>query len=255
MNSKELKNFSINLAKQSGKILMKYFGNVKFVKTKEGHSYYTNADLESEKLILSAIKKKYPSHDIISEESGRLNKKSDYTWFIDPLDGTHNFINGLPMFGVSIALAHKGKSILGVIYLPFYNEMYVAEKGKGCYLDGKKIKVLKKSKLKNSFVLTELILRHLPGKKLKLLNKIKDIVYDIWVLGSAAFAQAMVAKGSADVYSVKGTHSWDIAAGLLMIEEAGGKASMLNGNPWKIKDGAFLAANKTLHPKLLKIIN
>ena len=147
-----MKDFTINLAKEAGKILMNDFGRLKTIKKKGQNDFVTNADYESEKFIISKIQGKYPEHSILSEEKGEIKNDSDYEWYIDPLDGTTNFVHGLPMFGVSIGLAKKGESILGVIYLPFFNEMYVAEKGKGAYLNGKKIHVSDNSDVKNSLV-------------------------------------------------------------------------------------------------------
>jgi len=122
-----MKSFVVELARGAGKILMKNYGKVKFVKSKEGNSYFTNVDLESEKFIISRIRERFPNHDIVSEEAGRLNKKCDYRWFIDPLDGTHNYIRNIPLFGVSIGMEFKGNIVTGVIYLPYFNELYVAE--------------------------------------------------------------------------------------------------------------------------------
>ena len=249
-----MKNLAIQVAKQSGKSLMKNYGKVKFVKVKDKLSYVTNADLESEKIILSAIRKKYPNHDIISEESGKLNKKSDYRWYIDPLDGTHNYINKIPLFGVSIGLEFKNKMILGVIYLPYFNELYVAEKGKGSFMNGKKIKVSDKKNLKKSFIVTDLVLHYIPGKKIKMLDKLKGFVHDMRVLGSAVYGYAAVAKGSADAYLAPCTNPWDVAAGALIVEEALGKVTDFSGNKWKPEMNNFISSNKKIHRELLKLL-
>tara|TARA_Y100000310_G_scaffold70474_1_gene66150 strand:- start:9375 stop:10127 length:753 start_codon:yes stop_codon:yes gene_type:complete len=249
-----MKSLAIKAAKGAGKILMKNFGKVKSVRVKDQESYVTNVDLESEKFIISTIREKYPDHDIVSEESGRLNKKSDYRWYIDPLDGTHNYIHKLPMFGVSIGLEYKGKIILGVIFLPYFNELYVAEKGKGAFLNGKKIKVSNKKMLKKSFIITDLVLRYLPEKKIDMLNKLKGSVYDIRVLGSAVYGYTSVAKGNADAYITIYTYPWDVAAGALIVEEASGKVTDFKGNGWDANTGKFISSNKKIHDQLVKVL-
>ncbi|MBS3103134.1 inositol monophosphatase [Candidatus Woesearchaeota archaeon] len=249
-----MKSFLTKISLQSGKILMSNYGKIKFIRVKDKLSYVTNADLESEKCIISAIRKKFPSHDIVSEESGSLGKNSDYRWFIDPLDGTHNYINKIPLFGVSIALEHNGKVILGAISLPCLDELYIAEKGKGAFLNGKRIRVSGKKELKKSFILTDLVLRYNPETKLKMLNRLKGLVYDIRVLGSSVYAFAAVAKGSADAYVTALTNSWDMAAGALIVEEANGKVTDFNGKEWKAEKGRFLSSNKKIHDKLLKLL-
>lgn len=251
---KEAKVLAIKIAKQSGKILLKHYGKVKFVKSKDNQSYVSNVDLESEKYIISSIRKKFPDHEIISEEAGKLNKISDYTWFIDPLDGTHNYISNIPMFGVSIGLAHKGKVILGVINLPYFNELYVAEKRKGSFLNGKRLKVSNKKDLKKSFILTELVLRYKPEEKIRVLKKLEGNVYDIRALGSAVYGYTNLAKGNVEAYMTIYTYSWDVAAGALIVEEAGGKVTDFNGNKWNPKRGKFISSNKKIHDKLLKIL-
>lgn len=251
----KIRDLALKAAKQAGKVLLKHYGKVKSIKAKDNLSYVSNVDLESEKCIISAIRKTYPEHDIISEESGRLNKKSDYIWHIDPLDGTHNYINNIPLFGVSIALEYKGKIILGVINLPYFNELYFAEKGKGAFLNGKHIKVSNKKDLKKSFIAVDLVLRHNPEKKIKFLKKLEGHVHDLRVLGSAVAAVAYVARGSADLYLVQQTNSWDISAGFLLIEEAGGKVTGFNGNNWNPYMDNFIASNKILHNGILKVFN
>jgi len=249
-----MKSLMLKAAKAAGKILMKNYGKVKFIKVKDQESYVTNVDLESEKFIISTIRKKYPEHDIVSEESGRLNKKSDYRWYIDPLDGTHNYIHKLPMFGVSIGLEYKGKIILGAICLPYFDELYVAEKGKGAFLNGKRLKVSNRKELKKSFITTDLVLRYFPEKKIEMLNKLKGLVYDIRVLGSAVYGYTSVAKGSADAYITIYTYPWDAAAGALIVEESSGKVTDFNGKEWKANTGKFISSNKKIHNQLIKVL-
>ena len=144
-----MKSLIIKTAKDAGKLIMKHYGNIKSINEKANRSYFTNVDLASEKLIISSIIKKFPKHNIVTEESKPINNKSDYTWYIDPIDGTHNYIRKFPLFGVSIGVAYKGKMKYGVINLPCFNELYFAEKDKGALLNGKGIKVSNNKELKN----------------------------------------------------------------------------------------------------------
>lgn len=248
-----MKSTVIKTAKDAGKLLMKHYGKIKYIKEKDKKSYFTNVDLASEKIIISAIRKKFPDHNIISEESPPIDNKSEYTWYIDPLDGTHNYIRMLPLFGVSIALAYKGKVKLGCINLPLFNEIYIAEKGKGAFLNGKRIKVSNKKDLKKSFILTEVAFRYVPDNQ-TIVDKLKGKVYDIRALGSAVFDYIMVAKGSADAYITPHTNSWDVAAGALIVEEASGKVTDFEDNEWNLKQHKFISSNKKIHSQLLKIL-
>jgi myo-inositol-1(or 4)-monophosphatase len=249
-----MKPFITRLSKQAGNILMKYFGKVKYVKEKSNESYFTNADIESEKYIISEIERKFPDHNIVSEEAGTLDKKSQYTWYIDPLDGTHNFMHKLPLFGTSIALALKDKVQFGAIYLPFFKELYFAQRGKGSFLNGKRIKVSRNNILKKSFIVSDLQLRYFPSKKLKLLRNLRGKVYDIRTLGCASYALALVAGGSAEAFITLYTRSWDMAAGSLIVDEAGGKFTDLEGKTWSPKEKQFLISNGKVHGRLLQII-
>ena len=249
-----MKSILIKAAKESGKLLMRHYGKIKYIKEKDNESYFTNVDLESEKLIISLIRKNFPGHNIISEESGNLNKKSEYTWYIDPLDGTHNYINNFPLFGVSIALEHKGEMKLGAISLPYFNELYFAEKGKGAFLNGKRIRVSSQKNIKRAFVVTDLALRYYPEGKIKMIKKLKGKVYDLRVLGCAVYDYAMVARGSADAYITRYTNAWDMAAGALIVEEAGGKVTDFDGRRWNTNMSRFVSSNSKIHGQLLKIL-
>jgi len=249
-----MKTTAIKISREAGKILMKNFGNIKKIQIKGDSSYVSNVDLESEKLIISLIKKKYPEHNIIAEESGIKSKKSDYTWYIDPLDGTNNYIQGFPFFGVSIGVAYKGEMKFAAINLPYFNETYFAEKNKGAYLNGKRIKVSNKKDIKKSFVLTDAILKYGSNEKIRLFNKLKNKIYDLRALGSAVIGYTMVAKGCADAYYTTKTFPWDVAAGALIVEEARGKVTDFKGNKWSVKKQKFISSNKKIHNRLLNIL-
>ena len=249
-----MKSFIINIARDAGKVLMAHYGKVRYVREKDRKSYFTNVDLESEKLIISAIRKKFPGHNIISEESGNANKDSEYTWYIDPLDGTHNYIKKLPLFGTSIALEHLGQVEFGAINLPYFNELYFAEKGRGAFLNGKRIRVSGQKNIRRAFVVTDLALRYYPSDKIRMIKKLKGKVYDLRVLGCAVYDYAMIARGSADAYITRYTNAWDMAAGALIVEEAGGKVTDFDGKRWNTGMSRFVSSNGKMHGQLLKIL-
>ncbi|MBL7056268.1 inositol monophosphatase [Candidatus Woesearchaeota archaeon] len=249
-----MKQFILKLSKDAGKLLMKHYGKIKSINEKDNESYFTNVDLASEKLILGRIKKKFPSHNVVSEESSPIDNKSEYTWYIDPIDGTHNYIREFPLFGVSIAIAYKGEVIMGTINLPCFKEIYFAEKNKGVYCNGKKISVSKTSKLSKAFVVTDLTLRYDKASKLNVLKKLKWKVYDMRAVGCAVYSYVMVAKGIADVYYTTQTNSWDVAAGALIVSEAGGNVTDFTGEKWNPNQGKYISTNKQLHNQFLKVV-
>ncbi|MBS4534062.1 inositol monophosphatase [Clostridium sp. D2Q-14] len=185
----------------------------------------TEVDELSEKIILSAIKENYSDHGILSEESDYIEKNSDYLWIVDPLDGTNNYAQGLPIFAVSIALKFKGEIVLGVVYEPILNEMFSAIKGKGAYLNDKKITVGSKNTLRQSVLATGFPYDRVTNidNNLNYLNSILPKLRGIRRMGAAAYDLANVACGRLDGYWELRLSPWDVAAGRILIKEAGGK--------------------------------
>lgn len=246
---------AIKSAEAGGKILMQYFRTAKAndLGTKKD-SIVTRADLESEKVILDILMKKFPAHSLYSEEAGFIERHSDFIWYIDPLDGTTNFSRGNPLFSISIALYENDKPVLGVIFAPYMEEMYLAEKGEGAYLNGKTLRVSKKKELKDiDVVMCEGNLRNLKRAS-KLFQKLAPKSADIRKLGSAALECAWVASGRADAYVTTKINPYDVGAGLLLIQEAGGKVTDFKGNPWPMKTEDFIGTNGKIHDQLVKLI-
>lgn len=209
-------------------------------------------DLKSDKLIISAIKKKFPQHNILTEESGFIDKKSDYAWVIDPLDGSTNFARGNPFFAVSIALMKDKELLLGVVYAPYLKELYVAEKGKGAYLNGKKIHVSKTNTLAKSY-LVSCEGGDATNKQIAEINaKFLPLVKDMRKLGSAALESSSVAAGRSEAYIVRQISSWDVAAGVLLVEEAGGKVTDFEGKPWNGRKSNLVFSNGKVHGRILE---
>jgi myo-inositol-1(or 4)-monophosphatase len=228
--------------------------NRKDEKFKSAHEIVTAADLAAEKIILATIKKAFPLHEILSEEAGKSGRNSDYLWVVDPLDGTHNFSFHNPLWAVSIAVFYKQEIILGVIFAPVLNELYVAEKDSGAWLNGQRISVSKIRGAKSMNAFCHSSQKKDIKKSLKYYNyhKLKDL--DIRQLGSAALELSYVAAGRLESIYIPGANSWDVAAGALLVREAGGKVTDANNKDWKIGSRELLGSNKAVHNGLLKVI-
>ena len=241
-------------ALEGGKILLKYFRTDGIKDLHKKDSIVTKADLESEKKILSIIQKHYPDYNIFSEEIGHIDRGSKYTWAIDPLDGTTNFTKGNPFFSISIALLYENEPMFGLVYIPFMDEMYIAEKNKGAYLNNKKIRVSRKRELKGAeLVMCEGNLKTL-ARPAKIFSKLGPKVKDIKKLGSAAIECVYVATGRADAYISTQINPYDVAAGIILISEAGGIVSDFKGKKWPMKTADFVGSNKRLYVELIKSI-
>jgi myo-inositol-1(or 4)-monophosphatase len=248
-----MKSFVESLTKKAGKELLLHFnkdpaliqvrGSVKDVVTKY--------DETVDELIVKAIKKEYPGHNLMTEESGFIDNGSDYLWIVDSLDGTVNFACGNPLFGVCIALMKKGELQLGAIYCPAIDEFYFAEKGKGAYLNGKKIHVSPAEELGKSYVFQCEGGSKDRVKTAALLDRIYPNVMDLRKLGSAGVEAAWVALGRGDAYVTTSIEPWDVAPGVLLVQEAGGMVTDFEGNDWQLKKSNLIFSNSKLHGQLL----
>jgi myo-inositol-1(or 4)-monophosphatase len=253
------KTVAVKAAKEAGKIHLKYFNSDIKVKYKSAnYDRVTVADVESEKKIVSIIRKSFPSHNILGEEGKYKDTGSAYRWIIDPLDGTNNFSKGLPIFSCSIALAKDGEIILGVVYDAIKKELFVAELSKGATLNGKKISVSKHDTIKESLLVTGFyydrgspMLKNLVNIKHFFLNEILGLRR----LGSAALDLCYVAAGRVDGFWEFILNPWDFAAGKLIIEEAGGRVSNRTNEEVKVKASYIVASNSLIHDEMIKIIN
>lgn len=251
MNLSKEKRTILQAAKSAGKSLLKYYGKNEKIREKSNKSLVSKADLEANKAIIKIIKKNFSEHSILSEETGFEDKKSGYKWVIDPLDGTHNFLRGIPIFGTSIALEYKNKVIIGVLSFPVLNILAYAEKGKGAFVNGKRARVSDKGKLDHSFISVDYG-RYDQKLRLKMLENFGSKNIDFRSFGSAVYELLLVACGKSDAYIITLTNEWDVAAGILIIEEAGGKVTGLRGKAWDFKKNNFIMSNSKLHNKILK---
>ncbi len=250
-------NKTIEIAKQAGAIIREGFGKKLSIdfKTDEAN-LVTNIDKASEKLIMDFIRKEYPTHSIIAEESGSSKNSSEYTWVIDPLDGTTNFAHGFPIFSVSIGLQKNGETIIGVIYDVMRDVIYSAEKGSGTYENGKKIFVNSNSILSQSLLVTGFAYNREDEYReaIKKFGNMLTASRGVRRLGSAAIDFCYVANGVFEGFWEAKLAPWDVCAGLLIVEEAGGKTSDFNGNKVKIDSDSFLATNGKVHSKMLEVL-
>lgn len=251
----EFMDVAIAAAKRAAVILMERFGNVGQITEKRAayKDLVTDVDLQVEEEIITLIRDSYPDHNILSEEEGYLDKDSQYKWIIDPLDGTHNYARKLPIFGVSIALEHLGQVVLGVIARPYFDELYVAEKGKGAYLNGEKLCVSDVD-LDEALMIYDTKLRANKGPMLKSLGALVHEVFIIRMYGCATWDLCQIAKGQADLAVDFTGMPWDLAAGALIVEEAGGKVTDMQGGMWNASMEGYIASNGKVHDQVLKII-
>ncbi len=244
---------AIKVAREAGRILMENFARDKEVSTKGDGTLVTNADIESDKRIIEIIKQDYPEHNILSEESTMEQTASVYRWIIDPLDGTSNYVYGLPFFGVSVALEKNKNIILGVIYLPYFDMLFHAEKGKGAYINDKKICVSSK-KFDLAMMSYESELCFDSARRIKLLSLLASHVSGVRLIGATSVALTFLAMGKLDLYISFADAPWDIAAGALIVEEAGGKVTNFQNQKWGIDDRNFVVSNNRFHGDVIKII-
>ena len=254
MNLNEVRHLVEGWARQVGEIQLRYFRSADLeISTKyNDFDVVTRADKESEALIIHKINETFPDHDILAEESGEYSRRSSWRWVIDPLDGTTNFSQGLPLFCVSIALEHDGEPIVGVVYAPYLNEMFSAVKGAGATLNGCPIHCSKKTSLNMAVVSTGLPVDKKENRdnNLSAISKVGVEVRGLRRLGSAAIDLCYTGAGLLDGYWELALHRWDISAGSLIASEAGATVGYFRPDrPYSI-----LAATPALYPELLALI-
>ena len=240
------------IAREAGALLMGYFRQRVKVEYKGEVDLVTIADRQSEALILERIRARWPNHDVIGEEGARVESGSDYRWYVDPLDGTTNFAHSFPVFCVSLSLEHKGQRIAGVIYDPTRDELFAAEQGSGAFLNGEKIHVSKISNLAECLVATGFPShkRH-QNPNIFFYHQITLRTHGVRRAGSAALDLCCVAAGRFDAFWEFNLNPWDTAAGVLIVEEAGGRVSDFKAGPFRIDSRETLASNGLVHEALL----
>lgn len=248
--------FIQRIVKSAGDAVAKRFGKVgvKYMKSPALWDCVTEADLISERLMISAIKKTYPMHGIISEEAGSYNPDAEYVWIMDPIDGTYNFAVGVPQFGVMACLLYRGEIVLSAIELPITQESFFAKKGRGTYLNGKRIHCSQTKRLHNSFGSGSSSIRERTARfllRLVAAAKAEDIQFGS--MASMAVNACYTACGRRDWMVALTGALHDFAPVSLMLAESGCKITDMKGTPWKFGQLEILAANPALHKQLLKL--
>jgi myo-inositol-1(or 4)-monophosphatase len=248
----EILSIATQIAREAGALLMEHFQRHVTIEYKGDADLVTIADRKSEALIRERLREHWPEHDIMGEEEGLQDTGSDYRWYVDPLDGTTNFAHGFPVFCVSMALDYKGKRIAGVIYDPTRDELFAAEQGSGSYLNDQPIRVSKTARLAESLLATGFPShkRH-KNPNIFFYHQITLRTHGVRRAGSAALDLCYVASGRFDGFWEFNLNPWDTAAGVLIVEEAGGKVTNFHGGPFELSSRETLASNGLLHESLL----
>jgi myo-inositol-1(or 4)-monophosphatase len=214
----------------------------------------TKYDRMSDDLIIAGIRSVFPQHSILTEESGLLQGDREWLWIVDSLDGTGDFANWNPLFSVCMALMHKGELVLGVVYAPAIDEFYLAERGSGAYLNGKRIRVSSNGDLQQSYLLYCEGGERDRQRTGAALAAVYPKVVDIRKIGSAGLETAWVAAGKGEAYFTMKIEPWDVAAGVLLVREAGGKVTDLRGGEWIVERGDLLFSNGKVHAPMLGLL-
>ena len=254
-----LLNVMVQAAMKAGRSLSRDFGEVQNlqVSMKGPADYVSQADRKAEEIVFSELSKARPAYSFLMEERGVVAGEDDqHRWIVDPLDGTTNFLHGLPMFSVSIALERQGQIVAGVIYNPAMDELYTAERGGGAFMNDRRLRVAARSKLADAVIGTGIphLGRGSHGNYLIELRHAMGEVAGIRRLGSAALDLAYVAAGRLDGFWEHALSPWDIAAGILMIREAGGFVTDFDGGSAMFDSGSVVAGNEAIHRALIKTV-
>lgn len=245
-------NIAIRAARSAGDFIARSFESEVDIKPEQKgeNDYVTNIDKESEQIIINKIKQSYPEHSFLGEESGITEGTEDFKWIIDPLDGTTNFVMGVPHFCVSIALMYKGKLDQAVIFDPIRSELFTASKGKGAQMNNYRLRVNQSKDLSNTLLASAFPFKNKAGTNVAIqrFSKVYEQCGDMRCSGSAALDMAYVAAGRLDGYWEKGIQPWDIAAGELIVKESGGLVTDYNGG----HDGFTREEAVAGHPKIVQ---
>jgi myo-inositol-1(or 4)-monophosphatase len=248
-------NTAIKAARQAGTLILRALDHLDEISVteKSKHNYVTEIDKGSEKIIIDVLRNAYPDHGILAEEGG-FHPGDEYQWVIDPLDGTTNFIHGYPHFCISLALKHKDKLMHGVIYDPVKNDIYSASRGEGAQLNDRRIRISKRTEIENAIIGATLpsSVMHYRDDFLNAIKSLMENSCSTRIAGSAALDLAYVAAGQLDAYWAINLKPWDIAAGILLIKEAGGIVMDYNGSEDVLETGNVVAGNIKMTKAVLK---
>jgi myo-inositol-1(or 4)-monophosphatase len=245
---------AVEIARESGALLANFFERRVPFELKGDFDLVTEADRASEKLVVERLRSHFPTHGIVAEEGGGHEGTSDFRWYVDPLDGTTNFAHSFPMFNVTLGLERAGEIIAGVVYDPVRGEMFTAERGSGAWLNNRRMHVSKAARLGDSLASTGF-----PSRKrhsninIHFYHQLAMASHGVRRTGSAALDLAYVSSGRLDVFWEFGLNPWDMAAGILLVSEAGGRVSDMNGAGHSLTSRHVLADNGLIHDEVVAI--
>ena len=253
-------NVMINAARKAGRSLIRDFGEVEQlqVSIKGPANFVSVADHKAEDIIFKELNKARPGYGFLMEERGLVEgADASHRWIVDPLDGTTNFLHSNPMFAVSIGLEREGQLVAGVIYNPASDQLFTAEKGKGAYMNDRRLRVANRKTLADALITTGIPHRGREGhpRFLRELEALMREVAGIRRTGSAALDLAFIAAGRFDAYFERNLHAWDLAAGIVLVREAGGFITDIEGGDRMLETGGVIAANSTMHKALLPFVS
>ena len=252
-------NVMVKACRKAAKILIRDFGEIENLQVsfKGPGDFVTASDKKVEKILIEELLKARPNYSILSEETGRISNDESFKWIIDPIDGTSNFLHGIPHFAISIGLEHNKEIICGIIYDPIKDEMFVAEKGNGSYLNNQRIRVSSRSKLKDCLIVTGGPRRNHKERDLALKEYDKfssSVDIPVRKMGSASLDMAYVAAGRFDGMWQRNLNYWDIAAGIIIIKEAGGFVTDFRGENEYIQNKTILVTNSKINNEMIEVL-
>ena len=252
-------NVMVKACRKASKRLIRDFGEVEKlqVSLKGPGDFVTNSDKKVEEILINELQIARPNYSILSEEIGEINNESACKWIIDPIDGTANFLHGIPHFAISVGLEENNEIICGIIYDPIKDEMFIAEKGNGSYLNNQRLRVSSRSKLKDCVVFTGGPRQNAENKNIVLKeynNFSSEVETPIRKMGSAALDMAYVAAGRCDGYWQRNLNYWDIAAGIIIVKEAGGFVTDFDGNSKYVENKTILATNAKIGDQMREVL-
>ncbi len=252
-------NVMIKACRKAAKTLIRDFGEIENlqVSLKGPGDFVTNCDKKVEKILIEELQKARPTYSILSEEIGKITNDNSFKWVIDPIDGTSNFMHGIPHFAISIGLEHDGEIICGIIYDPIKDEMFIAEKGNGSFVNNKRIRVSSRKKLKDCVIFTGGPKHGATDREISLKEYMKissELLIPIRKMGSAALDMAYVASGRCDGFWSRNLNYWDIAAGIIIVKEAGGFVTDINGENKYLENKTLLTTNSKISDEMIKVL-
>jgi len=255
--TRDLLSFAETLARRAGEILKKNFANAHRVRYKGRIDPVTEADLRSEKFITTQITKKFPDHTILAEEGTGSGEAAEFRWVIDPLDGTVNYAHGFPIYCVSIGLEHDGRMVVGAVYDPERDEMFRGGRGIGSFVNRKRLHVSTETSVERALLATGFGYNIATARRnnLGLFARMAKKVQGLRRPGSAAMDLCWTAAGRVDGFWELYLRPWDTGAALVIVEEAGGRVTQVDGSPYSIFNDSLLTANPRLHPKLQRLLS